>query len=188
MNIYTSKELRGLLGANSEGEGANQAQVEADIQVKDTVAERVKGIKKRSRDKKKVSKGKNVKWREDLIEERIIISEEEKENVENNNITKMSREEEGVSSETQKATAVVESSVTGLGRNSEVEDTRNEELKRKLAEIKIGTTNIYLRRGKEAMKKKGGCRRNRGSTRRRGGLPSHSGGVRTSGGHITKHK
>lgn len=42
--IYTSKELRKLLGANSEGEGADREQVEVYIKAKNLVSERVKGI------------------------------------------------------------------------------------------------------------------------------------------------
>lgn len=46
-NICTSKELRILLGVNSEGEGVDTRQVVTDLKVKSLVADRVKTTRKR---------------------------------------------------------------------------------------------------------------------------------------------
>lgn len=103
-------------------------------------------------------KEKNVKWKENLMEERIIISYEEREhevsNKSNTTNKNMRREPKGTVARTQVAAAIGESSVTGARRSIEEEDTRNGDLKRKLVEIKNGTRNIYLRRGKEVLKEK----------------------------------
>lgn len=51
--------------------------MEADQGVKNSAADRVKTTRKRSGGKREVTKGKSFPWRENLIEERVIISDGE---------------------------------------------------------------------------------------------------------------
>lgn len=89
VNIFTSKELRTLLGVDIDGAGTDRSPVEADISAANTAADRVKGIRKRGGEKKKkgVAK-KNVYWRENQNEERVIICDEEEEGVGNSEVGK----------------------------------------------------------------------------------------------------
>lgn len=109
------------------------------MEVNNSVANRVKTTRKRLGEEK-MAKHKSTKWRADLTKERLFISDDSSK-------AKTNSPEVVV---LEKPMVINNSNA----RSNAEDDTRHEKLKRKLAEIRSSTRNIYIRRGRAIMDKK----------------------------------